>query len=174
MSDLVDIPLSPRLQDKGFTALPMAMEADEEGYVAIGREVAAHNGDDFNRHDYVRWLEDGRKKNALSGIELRDEKGDLAGLVVYSINPVSKSGVIDMIWSGSRRQGLGAELMQQAFRDLAAEGITEVSLWVGSKNHTAQRMYEKTGWSQTEMSATHLQYERPLSTVSKMNREPHA
>ncbi len=60
--------------------------------------------------------------------------------------------------------GLGKRLMERAFEFLRHRGFSRVALWVGEKNETAKKFYEKLGFKITARQGSWLRMEKELQT----------
>ena len=82
----------------------------------------------------------------------RDDDG-LAGFVMFGPDPGSyerdrERGVVRNLWvrPDRRGEGIGADLLARAERDLAAEGFDAVTLEAMADNEAARRFYRRAGY----------------------------
>lgn len=90
------------------------------------------------------------------------EQAAVVGYVYAGLEPQSWKELRDpagfihdvVVEEGSRGQGIGARLVEEAARWLEEHGAPRVMLWTAEKNPGAQRLFERAGFRRTMIEMT--------------------
>jgi GNAT superfamily N-acetyltransferase len=116
-------------------------------------------------HDDAAW----RRRVTDRARFLAEVDGTVAGTVSGGDGDSTSAAAMTAMWVDPRfrRQGVGDLLVKTVVEWARGEGYSRMFLWVADVNHSAERLYDRNGFTRTGTS----QYIRPGELEHEMSRE---